>query len=57
MNWMPLMSSSCTPEHLQDPENLSRYLRQGCCSSGRSEETRIMWGLSYACQALYNTVL
>jgi len=37
-----------TPEHLQDPESLSRYLRQRCCGSGSSEEAQIILGLAYA---------
>lgn len=50
------MSWNFTPEHLQDPGSLGRYLRQGCCGSGRSEEAQIIWGLANACWALFNTV-
>ena len=45
-----------TPEHLQDPENLNRYLRQRCCDSGRSEEVQIIWGLAYAYWALFSAI-
>lgn len=42
VKWMPPVSWSFTPEHLQYSENLSRYLRKGCCSSGITEEARII---------------
>ena len=50
------MSWNFTPEHLKDPESLNRYLRQGCCGSGRSEEAQMIWGLANAYRALYNTI-
>ena len=31
--WPSSLSWDFTPEHLQDPESLGRYLRQGCCGS------------------------
>jgi len=54
VRWASPVSWNFTPEHLQD-ESLSRYLRQGCCDSGRSEEAQIIWGLAYAYWALFNT--
>ena len=50
------MSWNFTPEHLKDPESLNRYLRQGCCGLGRSEEAQMIWGLANAYQALFNTI-
>ena len=54
--WTSSVSWNFTPEHLQDPESLSRYLGQGCCGSDRSEEAQIIWGLAYAYWALFNTI-
>ena len=50
------MSWNFTPEHLKDPESLNRYLRQGCCGSGRSEEAQMIWGLANAYRALFNNI-
>ena len=50
-----LVSWNFTPEHLQDPQNINSYLRQECCSSGRSEVAQIIWGLAYVYQALLST--
>ena len=54
--WSSLVSWNFTPKHLKDPESLIRYLRQGCCSSGRSEEAQIIWGLANSYQAIFNTI-
>lgn len=37
-------------------ENLSSNLRQRCCSSGKSEEVQIIWGLAYAYFPLFITI-
>ena len=50
------MSWNFTPEHMKDPESLNRYLRQGCCGSGRSEKAQMIWGLAIAYWALINTI-
>ena len=50
------MSWNFTSEHLKDPESLNRYLRQGCCGLGRSEEAQMIWGLANTYQALFNTI-
>ena len=55
--WKSSVSWNFTPEHLKDPENLNRYLRQECRGSGRSEEAQIVWGLANAYRALFNTIL
>ena len=55
--WKSSVSWNFTPEHLKDPENLNRYLRQECRGSGRSEEAQIIWGLANAYRALFNTIL
>ena len=54
--WTCSVSWNFTPEHLKDPESLNRYLRQGCCGSGRSEEAQMIWGLANAYRALFNTI-
>ena len=54
--WTCSVSWNFTPKHLKDPESLNRYLRQGCCSSGRSEEAQMIWGLANAYRALFNTI-
>ena len=54
--WTSSVSWNFTPEHLKDPESLNRYLRQECCSSGRSEEAQMIWGLANAYWALFNTI-
>lgn len=45
-----------TSEHLQNPESLGRYLREERCSTSRSRETQIIWGLVNAYQVLFNTM-
>ena len=55
--WKSSVSWNFTPEHLKDPENSNRYLRQEGRGSGRSEEAQIIWGLANAYRALFNTIL
>lgn len=55
--WGPPVSWNFTLEHLWDPEELNEYLGKGWCSSGRSEQERLIWGLACAYRALYNTIL
>ena len=55
--WTSSVSWNFTSEHLQDPKNLSRYLRQACCGSSKFEEMQIIQGLAYAFEALFNTIL
>jgi len=51
------VSCNFTPEHLQDPESPSRYLRQGSCDSDGSRDAQIIWRLAYAFRSLVNTIL
>ena len=53
--WTSSVSCDFTPEHLQDPDSLGRYLRQGCYGSGRYDEALIIWGLANDYRALFNT--
>ncbi len=55
--WGPAMPWDFTLEHLWDPGKLSQYLSQGWCGIDRSKEVRLIWGLTCAYRALYNTVL
>ncbi|XP_021236236.1 uncharacterized protein LOC110389699 [Numida meleagris] len=54
--WESPVSWNFTPEHMEDPESLSEYLRQRCDSFGESEEAQIIWGLAHAYRALFNTI-
>ncbi|KAK4830508.1 hypothetical protein QYF61_011421, partial [Mycteria americana] len=56
--WAPPMFWNFTPEQVQDPEKLGKYL-EVCCHLGNSRETQITatcWGLAHAYQALFNTI-
>ena len=55
--WTSSVSWDFTPEHLENLENLSGFLRQGCHDSGRSEEAQMIRGLANAYRALFNTIL
>ena len=44
--WGPPGSWDFTFEHLWDPEKLSKCLSQGWRSLGRSEEVRLIWGMT-----------
>lgn len=55
--WGLPVSWDFTREHLWNPENVCKYLSQGCCDLGRPEEKQLIWGLACAYQALYNTLL
>jgi len=40
-----------TPDHVQNPDKLVKYLEKVCCHSGNSRETQITamcWGLAHA---------
>jgi len=48
-----------TPEQVQNPDNLVKYLQKVCCHPGNSRETQITttcWGLAHAYRAMFNTV-
>jgi len=57
--WAPLVSLKLTPEQVQHPDKLVKYLEKVCCHPGNSRETSLTtmcWGLAHAYQALFNTV-
>jgi len=58
--WTPLMFFKLTPEQLQNPDKLVKYLQKVYCHPGDSRETQITatcWGLAHAYPAaLFNTV-
>lgn len=51
--WASPVSLNFTPEYLQNPENLDRYLREYGCIPGRPKEAEIIWGLAYAYSVLF----
>ncbi|KAK4830953.1 hypothetical protein QYF61_014412 [Mycteria americana] len=57
--WAPPVFWNFTPEQVQNPEKLVKYLEKVCCHPGNSTETQITatcWGLAHAYQALFNTI-
>jgi len=58
--WAPPVCFKLTPEQVQDPDKLVKYLQKVCCHPGNSRETQITatcWGLAHAYRAsLFNTV-
>ncbi|KAK4825908.1 LOW QUALITY PROTEIN: hypothetical protein QYF61_003403 [Mycteria americana] len=57
--WAPPVFWNFTPEQVQNPEKLVKYLEKVCCHPGNSRETQITamcWGLAHAYQALLNTI-
>jgi len=48
-----------TPEQVQNPDKLVKYLQKLCCHPGNSRETQITamcWGLAHTYQALFNLI-
>jgi len=48
-----------TPEQVQNPDNLVKYLQKVCCHPGNSRETQITatcWCLAHAYRALFNLI-
>ncbi|KAK4821708.1 LOW QUALITY PROTEIN: hypothetical protein QYF61_027780 [Mycteria americana] len=57
--WAPPTFRNFTPEQVQNPEKLVKYLEKVCCHPGNSRETQITamcWGLAHAYRALFNTI-
>jgi len=57
--WAPPAFLKLTPEQVQDPEKLVKYLQKVCCHPGNSRETQITptcWGLAHAYRALFNLI-
>ena len=49
--WAPPVFFKLTPEQVQDPDKLVKYLQKVCCHPGNSRETQIntmCWGLANA---------
>jgi len=49
--WAPPVCFKLTPEQIQNPDNLVKYLQKVCCHPGNSRETQITamcWGLAHA---------
>ncbi|KAM9644848.1 uncharacterized protein ACIBXB_013057 [Morphnus guianensis] len=56
--WAPPMFWKFTPEQVQNPEELVKYLEKVCCHPGSSREIQITatcWGLAHAYRALFDT--
>jgi len=57
--WAPPMFLKLTPEQVQNPDKLVKYLQKVCCHPGNSREAQITgtyWGLAHAYRAMFNTV-
>jgi len=55
--WTFPMLFKLTPEQVQNPDKLVKYLQKVCCHHGNSRETQITamsWGLTRTYQALFN---
>ncbi|XP_074878635.1 uncharacterized protein LOC142028689 [Buteo buteo] len=56
--WAPPVFWKFTPEQVQNPEELVKYLEKVCCHPGSSREIQITatcWVLTHAYRALFNT--
>lgn len=57
--WAPAVLWNCSPEHVQDPEELANCLQQMCHHSGNCRETAMTatcWGLAYAYCTLISAI-
>ncbi|KAK4832654.1 hypothetical protein QYF61_024682 [Mycteria americana] len=57
--WAPPVFWNLTPEQVQNPEKLVKYLEKVCCHPGNSRKTQITatcWGLARAYWALFNVI-
>jgi len=57
--WAPPVLLKLTPEQVQNPDKLVKYLQNVCCHPGNSRETQITamcWGLAHTYRAMFNTV-
>jgi len=55
----PLVFFKLTPEKVQNPDKLVKYLQKVCCHPGNSRETQITatcWGLAHTYRALFNLI-
>jgi len=57
--WASPVFLKLSPELLQNPDKLVKYLQKFCCHPGNSRETHITamcWGLAHAYRALFNLI-
>jgi len=57
--WAPPVCFKLTPEQMQNPDKLVKYLQKVCCHPGNSRETQITstcWGLAHANRELFNLI-
>jgi len=57
--WAPPASLKLTPEQVQNPDNLVKYLKKVCCHPGNSREmqiTAMCCGLAHVYRALFNLI-
>ena len=57
--WAPPVFLKLTPEQVQNPDKLVKYLQKVCRHPGNSRETQITaicWGLAHAYRALFNLI-
>jgi len=57
--WASPVSLKLTPEQVQNPDKLVKYLQKVCCHPGNSRETQITamcWSLAHAYRALFNLI-
>jgi len=57
--WAPPVSSKLTPEQVQNPDKIVKYLKKVWCHTGNSRDTQITsmcWGLAHAYQAMINRI-
>ncbi|KAK4811031.1 hypothetical protein QYF61_015735 [Mycteria americana] len=57
--WAPPMFWNFTPEQVQDPEKLVKYLEKVCCHPENSKEIQITatcWGMAHAYRSMLKTI-
>jgi len=57
--WTPPMLFKLTPEQVQNPDEVVKYLQKVCCHPGNSRETQITamcWGLAHTYRALFSLI-
>jgi len=57
--WAPLVFLKLTPEQVQNPDKLVKYVQKVCCHAGNSRETQITamcWGLAHDYRAVFNLI-
>jgi len=57
--WAPPVCFKLTPEQIQNPDSLVKYLQKVCCHPGNSRDTQIntmCWGLAHTYRAMFNLI-